>query len=139
MNGSTAYISGGISYTGESKSGIAGSAFHVEDTLRRTHGRTRFGVLRLPMKAMNLSPVTAALTITPPSAGTAGTSRTTTSSWTLPAAGLESENWRAELFVNNVTDERAELHVDTLQYVPKVVTNRPAHLRRAFLLTTTTD
>ena len=41
------------------------------------------------------------------------------------AVGLESENWSAELFVNNVTDERAELMVDTLQYVPKVVTNRP--------------
>ena len=27
--------------------------------------------------------------------------------------------------MNNVTDERAELHIDTLQYVPKVVTNRP--------------
>ena len=41
------------------------------------------------------------------------------------AVGFRSDTWGAELFVNNVTDERAELHIDTLQYVPKVVTNRP--------------
>ena len=41
------------------------------------------------------------------------------------AFGVERDNWSAELFVDNVTDKRAELHVDTLQYVPKVVTNRP--------------
>ena len=41
------------------------------------------------------------------------------------AVGLQSDTWGAELYVDNVTDERAELHVDTLQYVPKVVTNRP--------------
>ncbi|MDE0510976.1 MAG: hypothetical protein OXI88_04250 [Gammaproteobacteria bacterium] len=39
MGGASAYLSGGLSYTGESKSGIAGGAFQVEDTLVRTHGR----------------------------------------------------------------------------------------------------
>ena len=38
---------------------------------------------------------------------------------------MESEQWSAEFFIDNVTDKRAQLHVDTLQYVPKVVTNRP--------------
>ena len=41
------------------------------------------------------------------------------------AFGVERDNWSAELFVDNLADKRAELHVDTLQYVPKVVTNRP--------------
>ena len=38
MGGASAYLSGGLSYNGESKSGIAGSAFHVENTLMLTHG-----------------------------------------------------------------------------------------------------
>ena len=41
------------------------------------------------------------------------------------ALGVEKDAWSAELFVDNLTDTRAQLHVDTLQYVPKVVTNRP--------------
>ena len=123
MNGSKAYISSGLSYTGESKSGIAGSAFHVENTLKLTHGGQGSG-LKLAEEGGNFV------------GGNCGTydnrvscknGRYIQDDYLLldMAVGLESENWRAELFVNNVTDERAELHVDTLQYVPKVVTNRP--------------
>ena len=123
MGGSNAYISGGLSYTGESKSGIAGSAFHVEDTLRRTHGGRGSG-LKIAAEGGDFV------------GGNCGTydnpsfcknGRYVQDDYILldMAVGLESENWSAELFVNNVTDERAELMVDTLQYVPKVVTNRP--------------
>ena len=123
MGGTGAYISGGLSYTGESKSGIAGSAFHVEDTLRRTHGGRGSG-LKIAAEGGDFV------------GGNCGTydnpsfcknGRYVQDDYILldMAVGLESENWSAELFVDNVTDERAELHVDTLQYVPKVVTNRP--------------
>ena len=123
MGGSSAYISGGLSYTGESKSGIAGSAFHIEDTLRRTHGGRGSG-LKIAAEGGDFV------------GGNCGTydnpsfcknGRYVQDDYILldMAVGFESENWSAELFVDNVTDERAELHVDTLQYVPKVVTNRP--------------
>ncbi len=123
MGGTGAYISGGLSYTGESKSGIAGSAFHIEDTLRRTHGGQGSG-LKIAEEGGDFV------------GGNCGTydnpsfcknGRYVQDDYILldMAVGLESENWSAELFVNNVTDERAELMVDTLQYVPKVVTNRP--------------
>ena len=123
MGGTGAYISGGLSYTGESKSGITGSAFYVEDTLKLAHGGRGSG-LKIASEGGDFV------------GGNCGTydnpsfcknSRYVQDDYILldMAVGLESENWSAELFVNNVTDERAELMVDTLQYVPKVVTNRP--------------
>ena len=124
INGGTgAYISAGLSYTGESKSGIAGSAYAVEDTLRRTHGGRGSG-LKIADEGGNFA------------AGNCGAydapipcknGRYVQDDYVLLdlAVGVRSDTWGAELFINNVTDERAELHVDTLQYVPKVVTNRP--------------
>ncbi|MDZ7684343.1 MAG: hypothetical protein U5O39_04525 [Gammaproteobacteria bacterium] len=34
-----AYVSGGVTYTGESKSGITGNAFFVEDTAQKVFGQ----------------------------------------------------------------------------------------------------
>ena len=41
------------------------------------------------------------------------------------AMGIDSNKWGAELFVDNVTDKSAQVHIDTLQFTSKVVTNRP--------------
>ena len=124
VNGGTgAYVSAGLSYTGESKSGITGSAFHIEDTLKLVNGGVGSG-----LKIANEGDVFAG--------GNCGTydnlvncrnGRYVQDDYVLldMAIGLEGSTWGAELFVDNVTDERAELYVDTLQYVPKVVTNRP--------------
>ena len=116
------YVSGGLSYTGSSKSGIAGSAFFVEDTLRRSHGGRGSG-LKIATEGGDF-------------AGNCGTydtpvvcpnGRYVQDGYVLMdlAMGVEHDNWSAELFVDNVADKRAQLHVDTLQYVPKVATNRP--------------
>ena len=117
-----AYLSGSISYSGKSKSGIAGSAFFVEDTLVRSRGRGS------GLSISNEGGLFAG--------GNCGTydapsfcpnGRYVQDSYVFLdlAFGVERDNWSAELFVDNVADKRAELHVDTLQYVPKVVTNRP--------------
>ena len=118
-----AYISGSISYSGESKAGIAGSAFFVEDTLMRSHGGRGSG-----LEIANEGGIFAG--------GNCGTydaeafcanGRYVQGAYTLldVALGVQKDAWSAELFVDNLTDTRAQLHVDTLQYVPKVVTNRP--------------
>ena len=118
-----AYLSGSISYSGESKSGIAGSAFFVEDTLKRSHGGRGSG-LEIANEGGNFV------------GGNCGTydapvvcanGRYVQGAYTLldVAVGVQKDAWSAELFVDNLTDTRAELHVDLLQYVPKVVTNRP--------------
>ena len=116
------YVSGSISYSGKSKSGIAGSAFLVEDTLMRSRGRGS------GLSIANEGGLFAG--------GNCGTydapsfcpnGRYVQDSYLFLdlAVGVERINWSAELFVDNVADKRAQLNIDTLQYVPKVVTNRP--------------
>ena len=123
MDGASAYLSGGLSYAGESKSGLSGSAFYVEDTLRLTHGGRGSG-LKIAAEGGEFV------------GGNCGTynqprnclnGRYVQDDYVLLdlAVGMESKDWSAEFFIDNVTDKRAQLHVDTLQYVPKVVTNRP--------------
>ena len=41
------------------------------------------------------------------------------------SAGAHYRNWRAELFVDNVTDERAQLFYNTQDDIPRITTNRP--------------
>lgn len=123
MGGTNAYVSGSLNYTGESKSGLSGSAFFLEDTFKRIYGRESSG-LKIEEEGGRFV------------GGNCGTydkpvdcpnGRYVQDDYILMslAAGLEGADWSAELFVDNVTDERAQLHIDTLQYAPRVVTNRP--------------
>jgi len=41
------------------------------------------------------------------------------------SVGMTYQNWKVEAFVDNVFDKSAILNIDTQQYTPKVVTNRP--------------
>ncbi|MEO1311029.1 MAG: TonB-dependent receptor [Pseudomonadota bacterium] len=41
------------------------------------------------------------------------------------AAGVSEEQWRAEIFVENVTDERAELFINEQDDIRRITTNRP--------------
>jgi outer membrane receptor protein involved in Fe transport len=41
------------------------------------------------------------------------------------AAGVRRDGWSAELFVNNLFDEKAQLNVNATDYTPSVATNRP--------------
>ena len=110
-----AYVSAAVSYTGDSRSGIAGSAAFVEDTARLVYGRGTGLEIKEEggtfFSGGRLWP----------------NSRYVQRSYTLMdlAFGVRMDGWRGELFIDNVTDERAEVHVDTLEFTPRVVTNRP--------------
>ena len=39
-------------------------------------------------------------------------------------ADIES-GWGAELFINNLTDERAEIHINRQDFIERITTNRP--------------
>lgn len=41
------------------------------------------------------------------------------------AVGVQTENWGAELFVENLTDKRAELYISEQDYSRRIMTNRP--------------
>jgi len=38
---------------------------------------------------------------------------------------MSDDSWKVELFIDNLFDESAILNIDTQQFTPKVVTNRP--------------
>jgi hypothetical protein len=40
-------------------------------------------------------------------------------------AGITRGSWTAELFVDNFTDKRAELFINTQDDIPRITTNRP--------------
>lgn len=113
--GMDGYITGAFTYTGESRSGIVGSAAFVEDTAERVYGRGT----GLKIKEEG------------------GTFFSGGQQWTNAryaqrayglfdfAVGVRQDSWRAELFVDNVFNKNAEVHIDTLEFTPRVVTNRP--------------
>jgi iron complex outermembrane receptor protein len=39
--------------------------------------------------------------------------------------GISKDTWGVDLYVNNLTNERAEIYVHPRNYEPTVVTNRP--------------
>ncbi|MDO6575455.1 hypothetical protein, partial [Staphylococcus pasteuri_A] len=39
--------------------------------------------------------------------------------------GVTNDEWKAEIFIDNLTNESAILYIDTQQFTPKVVSNRP--------------
>ena len=41
------------------------------------------------------------------------------------AFGITNDEWKAEIFIDNLTDESAILYIDAQQYTPKIVSNRP--------------
>jgi outer membrane receptor protein involved in Fe transport len=44
--------------------------------------------------------------------------------WDL-SAGISKDDWRAQVFIENATDERANLHFNSQDDVPRITTNRP--------------
>jgi len=54
---------------------------------------------------------------------------TTQDSWTVVNGSLGYEHptdgWGAELFVQNLTDERAQLHINRQDFFERITTNRP--------------
>jgi hypothetical protein len=44
------------------------------------------------------------------------------------SVGITKDDWKVEFYIDNLTDESAVLYIDTQQFTPKVVTNRPRTL-----------
>jgi len=116
MGGLDAYISGGLTYKGNSRSGITGNAYFVEDTTQKVYGR-----------GSGLKIASEGGTFIGGGGTTFPAGRYVQKAYTLlnMTLGVKKGHWGAELFVNNLTDEHAQLNINTLSFTPKVVTNRP--------------
>ena len=119
------YVSAGLNYRGESVSGLIGSAEFMDDTLFQQfgwpsglsiqHEGGTFGTVaipesagstarRLPSNSRFLNP--AALTVN-------------------AAIGFARESWSAELFFNNLNNEKAQIMQIAGHYTPVVTEQRP--------------
>jgi outer membrane receptor protein involved in Fe transport len=134
--GADAYVMAGLVYTGDSKAGFIGDAYHVEDITNLTFGNgtglsivEEGGFFGTPLTGADLAAVT-----NPGFLGVDGNgdtrfknARYVQDGYTLVnlSFGLHKDAWGAELFINNVTDERVMINVNSADYTPSVTTNRP--------------
>lgn len=117
----TGYINGSVSYTGERLASMTMDAYVLEDTTNLVYG-TGSG-LSIEKEA----DVYSGVNYQDSNGETFAGGRYVQDSYVLAnlSFGVTNDEWKAELFIDNVTDESAIMYVDTQQFTPKVVSNRP--------------
>ena len=115
------YINGSVSYTGDRLAGMVMDAYVMEDATSLIYG-TGSG-----LKIQQEADVFEGVTYADANGETFRGGRYVQESYVLTnlAIGVTNDVWKAELYIDNVFDERAILNIDTQQFTPKVVTNRP--------------
>ncbi|MEW9796665.1 TonB-dependent receptor [Alteromonas sp. CYL-A6] len=119
--GKRGYVNASVSYTGDRLAGMAMDAYVMEDATRLIYG-TGSG-----LKIEDEAAVYEGATYTDANGNTFRGGRYVQESYVLTniAVGVTNDVWKAELYIDNLFDERAMLNIDTQQFTPKVVTNRP--------------
>jgi iron complex outermembrane receptor protein len=124
------YITGGVSYTGDSLAGLTMDAYLVEDTTRRVFGRG--SGLKIEDTGTSFQGAPTGTELLDASKNRPGEreiagGRYVQEAYTLVnlAFGAYRDAWSAEFFIDNLTDERAINNVNTQSFTARVVTNRP--------------
>ncbi len=117
----TGYINGSISYTGDRLTSMTMDAYVQEDTTNLVYG-TGSG-----LSIQKEADVYSGVNYQDSNGQTFAGGRYVQDSYILAnlSFGVTNDEWKAELFIDNLTDESAILYIDTQQFTPKVVTNRP--------------
>ncbi|NND81808.1 MAG: TonB-dependent receptor [Gammaproteobacteria bacterium] len=126
--GADGYIQAALTYKGDSVSGISGSAFLVEDTLRKVYGRGSGLEIQAEGGGFGATNQTANATFGVGPDGRFLSGRYVQQSYSLVnvAAGFKRDDALGfEIYINNLFDERAETYIHTQQFLPTVGTNRP--------------
>lgn len=120
-NGLTGFINGSLVYTGDRLASMTMDAFVLEDTTRLVYG-TGSG-----LSIQKEADVYEGVNYTDTNGDLFAGGRYIQDSYMLAnvAFGVTNDEWKAEIFIDNLFDERAILHVDNQQFTPKVVSNRP--------------
>ncbi|MCY7295038.1 TonB-dependent receptor [Alteromonas sp. a30] len=120
-NGFTGYVNASISYTGDRLAGMNMDAYVLEDTTRLVFG-TGSG-----LSIQDEAAVYQGVTYTDSNGEVFRGGRYVQEGYAIGnlAFGISGDEWKAELYIDNVTDRNAILYIDTQQFTPKVVTNRP--------------
>jgi len=117
----TGYINASISYTGERLASMTMDAYVLEDTTNLVYGNG--SGLSIEKEA----DVYSGVNYQDSNGKTFAGGRYVQDSYILAnlSFGITNDEWKAELYIDNLTDESAILYIDTQQFTPKVVTNRP--------------
>jgi outer membrane receptor protein involved in Fe transport len=117
----TGYVNGSISYTGERLAGMTMDAYVVEDATSLIYG------VGSGLKIQKEADVYTGVNYQDSNGQTFAGGRYVQESYVLAniSFGVTNDEWKAELFIDNLTDESATMYVDTQQFTPKVVSNRP--------------
>lgn len=126
IDGAKGYVTGGITYTGESLVGLTMDAYVVEDTMQRVYQVGGSG-LEIEREADTYAGAPAGTELLNVPGGGVPGGRYVQDAYSLLhlAVGVSADAWSAEFFIDNVADENAEVYIDTQQFTPHVVTNRP--------------
>jgi len=118
------YVRGNATYASDSVSGLKMDAYVVEDTMQRVYQVPGSG-LEIQREADNYLGAPAGTDLLD-HAGVPG-GRYVQDGYVLfdVAVGVTSPDWDIELFVDNIANESVERYIDTQQFTPHVVTNRP--------------
>jgi len=120
-NDMTGYINGSISYTGDRLAGMSMDAYVVEDATNLIYG-TGSG-----LSIQKEADVFSGVNYQDRNGETFAGGRYIQDSYVLAnlSFGVTNDEWKAEIFIDNVTNESSILYIDTQQFTPKVVSNRP--------------
>jgi iron complex outermembrane receptor protein len=120
-NGLTGFVNGSLVYTGDRLASMTMDAFVLEDTTRLVYG-TGSG-----LSIQKEADVFEGVNYTDTNGNLFAGGRYIQDSYMLAnvSFGITNDEWKAEIFIDNLFDERAILHVDNQQFTPKVVSNRP--------------
>ena len=121
QEGRRGYVNGSVSYTGDRLAGMVMDAYVMEDATRLIYG-TGSG-----LSIEDEAAVYEGVTYGNADGETFRGGRYVQDSYFIAnlAVGVTNDVWKAELYIDNVLDENAVLNIDTQQFTPKVVTNRP--------------
>ena len=119
--GRRGYVNGSVSYTGDRLAGMVMDAYVMEDATSLIYG-TGSG-----LSIEDEASVYEGVTYQDSNDGTFRGGRYIQDAYVIAnlAVGVTNDVWKAELYIDNVFDEHAVLNIDTQQFTPKVVTNRP--------------
>lgn len=115
------YVNGSLVYTGDRLASMKMDAYVLEDTTQLVYG-TGSG-----LSIRDEAAVYEGVTYTDSNGNVFRGGRYVQDSYLLAnlAVGVTNDEWKVELYVDNITNESAILHIDNQQFTPKVVTNRP--------------
>ncbi|MDC8830826.1 TonB-dependent receptor [Alteromonas gilva] len=119
--GRQGFVNASVSYTGDRLAGMVMDAYVMEDATQLIYGAGS------GLKIEDEAAVFDGIGYTDANGNAFRGGRYVQESYLISniSVGMSDDSWKAELFIDNVFDESAILNIDTQQFTPKVVTNRP--------------